>query len=194
MKKFLSKKPVMIVFIVAAAVFLAVEIGILVRPISYGLNYTYKETVGTVEMVSTIKVHSDSIARLSMEEGEDKIVMDMWIYRDGDKVITLEPKKLLEYSGMTDEQIEAMNKDCMTKDEYKKEVEELKTLKKENSKLYALKMLDAMEFGVFQAKMGDDIARCPQAIIFVSVHGALTFALVTFATLAVLCVLKKKKA
>ena len=56
MKKFLRKKPVMIAFIIAAIVFLAVEIGILVRPVSYGLNYVYNSGDGIVKF----NIRSDS--------------------------------------------------------------------------------------------------------------------------------------
>ncbi len=193
MKKFLGKKPVMIAFIIAAVVFLAVEIGILVRPISYGLNYTYKTEVAGVQIKSVVKVHSDSVARATMIEGEEKAVMDQWIYRDGDKVLMLGTKKYIEITGMKEAEIEEMNKSfCMTKAQYEEAVKELKELKKNNKEAYNAELEDAMKFGIFQAGEGDEIAKCPQAIAFVVIHGAVTATLIVFAVLSILA--RKKKA
>lgn len=189
MKKFFSKKPVMIAFIIAAVIFLAVEIGILVRPVSYGLNYTWKED----NAVLSIKIHSDSVARLTTKEGDNEAVMDMWIYRDGNKILIIETKEYIEITGMTEAQIEEMNKDdCLPKDEYKKEVEDLEKLKEENKDAYKLRMAGAMEFGIFETKFDDEVLKCPQAIAFVVVHGVVTLALLAFAGYAVVLAVKKK--
>lgn len=49
MKKFLSKMPVMIVFLSLAAVGLVFYIVMLARPVSYGMTYSIIQTVETEE-------------------------------------------------------------------------------------------------------------------------------------------------
>lgn len=209
MKKFLRKKPVMIAFIIAAVVFLAVEIGILVRPVSYGLNYTITETrtVMGKEHKSTQKLNikSDRVARLTMiYEGdgeEEKTVLDYWIYRDGHNVVIIGEKKYIEATGVTKEEIEEANReDVMTKAEYEVEIERIKKMKEENSVLYAeLLEDDGIKVGIFRAEFGKDAngnieyANNVQAIIFIAVHGVFTVALITFATLSLVFFLKKRK-
>ena len=67
MKKFLSKKPVMITFIVLAVLFLAVYIGLLVRPISVGMSYTHKTDDGKV----TLQIKSSK--KLIQKDGDNEI-------------------------------------------------------------------------------------------------------------------------
>ena len=188
MKKFLRKKPVMIAFIIAAIVFLAVEIGILVRPVSYGLNYVYNSGDGIVKF----SIRSDSTARVTITEDEEKTILEMWIYRDGHDIKTMGIKKYISITGATKAEIEDANKHCKTRDKYKAEVEELKELKKNDENAYTLAMAFAQEFGIFEAKMGDEVAKCPQAIVFVSVHGAVTLALFIVAGMAIAYSVKKK--
>lgn len=206
MKKLLSKKPVMITFIALAVVFLAVYIGMLVRPVSYGFNYTSKNTatVAGKEITTTYKVNfkSDRVARQTMiveGEKETKGVSEYWIYRDGNKILMIDLKEIISSTEFTDAQIEEMNKECMTKKEYEVEVEKLEKMKKENAALYELEMKGATEVGLF--KFGEDIAETKdidesstntQAIVFAIVHGVVTVALLAFAGLAVYYAVKKK--
>ena len=204
MKKFLSKKPVMIALIVAAIIFLAIEIGILVRPVSYGLNYTQKrtETIEGVEYKSTAKLNikSDKVARQTVitQEGDEKAsksVYDFWIYRDGHTVVMIGYKELIKSTDMTDEQIKEANESemIMTKEEYEAAVKEIKDMKKESETVYkAYLEADGMEVGIFKVGEGEDVATNIQAIVFVSVHGVVTLALLTFAGLAIAFSIKKK--
>ena len=188
MKKFLRKKPVMIAFIIAAVVFLAVEIGILVRPVSYGLNYTYKSGDNTVK----INIMSDTTARQTIIDGDEKTVLDVWIYRDGNNIKMLDIKKYVEVPEATKAQIEEMNESCTTRDEYKEKVKELKELKEKDDNAYKLAMATAQEFGLFEVSVGDKVARCPQAVAFVVIHGVVTTTLIVFAVLSVVANTKKK--
>ena len=194
MKKFLGKKPVWICFIIAAVIFLEVEIGILVRPVSYGLNYTMKDGKDK----SIVKIHSDSVARnIEITDG-DKMVADMWIYRDGHKLYMIGIKEYVDISDMDPAIAEIMKQQMpeMKKDDYKEIIKTIKDAKEEGKTEYELTLATLTkymgEFGIFEAMEGE--AKCPQAIAFVVIHGAFTVALITFAVLSTIVVVKKKKA
>ena len=133
---------------------------------------------------------------------ETKMVGDVWIYRDGNKILILGAKKMIENTELTEAEIEEFNKeDVVTKEKYQERVQELKKMKEETPAIYEVSMKGAVEFGLFSA--GEDIEETKdfdesytnvQAIVFTVVHGVVTVALLTFATLAVVITLKKKKA
>ena len=202
MKKFLSKKPVMISFVVAAALFLAVYVGMLVRPVSYGFNYTYKDskTYAGVEYKITQKLNfkSDKIVRMTSitQEGdqeEEKVVQDTWIYRDGDMIVNLGIKKYIKNSELTEEQLKEANKSewLMNETEYEERVKAIKEMKKNNSALYKTYLNEeGFKIDIFSMELGEDdgkmeYANNAQAIVFTVVHGVVTVALVTFATLSI---------
>lgn len=201
MKKFLQKKPVMISFVVAAVLFLAVYIGMLVRPISYGYNYTHKETEGEVTSIGKINVKSNKVLRntlITKEKGKDdeKQVVDCWVYVDGSRVMFVGYKEVIEAKETMKEYI---NANLMTKEDYKKKAEELSKLSDEEFNA-AFKAAEAVgmgyDFGIYKLEVGDgenaEIYKNNQAIAFTVVHGIVTLALVAFAGLSVFCVIKKK--
>ena len=76
MKKILSMFPVMVALLVLALGGLGLYIGLLARPVSYGMNYTYSTTIegtgyeevdGQTQNV-TINFESDEKATLKMED------------------------------------------------------------------------------------------------------------------------------
>lgn len=209
MKKFLKKKPVMITFVILAVLFLAVYVGMLVRPVSYGFNYTHssvsEEDGKELEEITKLNLRSDKVLRqtlISLVDGkvDEKVVGDVWIYRDGNKIIIIGVKEVIESTEMSKSQIEDYNKNAMSKAKYEVKIEELEKLKEESPKAYELRMKGAVEVKLFTAgeddpdtKEIDESFFNVQAVIFTIVHGVVTVALLTFATLSVVFFAKKKK-
>ena len=112
-----------------------------------------------------------------------------------------EIKKYIEAAGVTKEEIEEANReDVMTKAEYEVEIERIRKMKEESPVLYAARIeAEAIEVDIFKAEFGKDAngnieyANNVQAVIFIAVHGAITIALITFATMSLVFFLKKKK-
>lgn len=217
MKKFLRKKPVMITFVALAIVFIAVYIGMLVRPVSYGFNYVYNTSYTMlgkkVESTTKINLLSDKVARKTVideKEGEDTetIVRDYWIYRDGEKVYIIAYKELVKTKGLTEEEkveikeeIEALKID---KKGYEAKIKTIKDAKAQGDLQYlaalGINTIGSYEVsGIYKLVLRDSktkeetIARNNQAIIFTAVHGVVTVVLTTFATLSVVFFVTKKK-
>ncbi len=209
MKKFLSKKPVMIAFIVAAVVFLAVYIGMLVRPVSYGFNYTNKTTDEGVTSIEKINIKSDKVMRMTSiekQKGKDdtKSVVDAWIYRDGNKIYMVGVKEYVDVTDMDPVEAEMMKEFMpeVTKDDYNKVVDALKDAKEKGATEYAVALasstIEMGEVGLFKfgeddkdTKDIDESYTNNQAIVFTIVHGVVTLALMAFAGLAVFYKVKK---
>lgn len=210
MKKFLSKKPVMIAFVAVAVVFLAVYIGMLVRPVSYGFNYTQTvtEKVSGKEYKQTTKLNikSDKVARqtiISEVDGkeESKMVGDVWIYRDGNKILIIGAKEMIESTEMSKSEIKEFNKmNTKSESEYKDAVKALEEMKEETPDLYKLRLKTGTEVSLFvfgeddkETKDIDESFLNVQAIVFTVIHGIVTVALLTFGTLSVLYYVKGRK-
>ena len=199
----------MITFISLAVLFLAVYVGMLVRPVSYGFNYTNsivsEEDGKELEEITKLNFRSDKVLRqtlISTIDGEvdEKVVGDVWIYRDGNKIIVIGLKEVIESTEMSKSQIEDYNEDAMSKAKYEVKVEELEKLKEESPKAYELRMKNALEVKLFtvgeddpDTKEIDESFFNVQAVVFTAVHGVVTVALLTFATLSVVFFAKKKK-
>ena len=185
MKKFLSKMPVMIVFLSLAVVGLVFYIVMLARPISYGMTYSYTQTVETEqdatesglpigsEVSMHLKFKSDKRAEVTMTLGENSITTEIWIVRMGNKVAMLNA-----VSEMTEEQ-------------YNQEVESFKADKTlfENS---------AAEINAFRIKSDTEDStmsdmKCNGAIVFAVVWGVVEVALITFGALSLVFFLKNRK-
>lgn len=184
MKKFLSKMWVMIVLLVLAVGGLALYIGMLARPISYGMTYSYTQTVETEQDATEsglpigseasmhLKFKSDKRAEVTMTLGENSITTEMWIVRMGNKVAIL--------SAVSE----------MTEEQYNQEVESFKADKTlfENS---------AVEINAFKIKADTEDSmsdmKCNGAIVFAVVWGVVEVALILFAVLSTLYFVKGKK-
>lgn len=210
MKKFLSKKPVMITFIALAVVMIAFYIGMMVRPVSYGMNYVYKNSVGDTETTTKLKINSDKTMRLtSTRENDgkvsDKTVMEYWIFRDEDSIYQLGVKKYI--SGIEDgekvskDDIEEANEHTMSKDDYKKAAEALKKASKKGEVEFAAALLANGAYEVLEdvsiydaeLNLGDAEAKCSGAIVFTVVGAVVVVALVAVASLSVVFTVKGKK-
>lgn len=185
MKKFLSKMPVMIVFLSLAVVGLVFYIVMLARPISYGMTYSYTQTVETEqdatesglpigsEVSMHLKFKSDKRAEVTMTLGENSITTEIWIVRMGNKVAMLDA-----VSEMTEEQ-------------YNQEVESFKADK-------TLFESSAVEINAFRIKSDTEDStmsdmKCNGAIVFAVVWGVVEVALITFGALSLVFFLKNRK-
>ena len=187
MKKFLSKLPVMIVFVVLAVAVLGLYIGMLARPVSYGMTYS-----GAIPMDPASEETIDSemkfinsrivIVEATMSDGTES--MRMWYLRDGNKIITL------GYVASDD----STSGYDMTEEDYNTAVEQYFSATEEE-KTAMIEMLGGYaEINAFT--MGDETASltCTGAIVFAVIMGVVEVALIAFAVLSVVFfVLKKKK-
>ena len=187
MKKFLSKLPVMIVLLVLAVAVLGLYIGMLARPVSYGMTYS-----GAIPMDPASEETIDSemkfinsrivIVEATMSDGTES--MRMWYLRDGNKIITL------GYVASDD----STSGYDMTEEDYNTAVEQYFSATEEE-KTAMIEMLGGYaEINAFT--MGDETASltCTGAIVFAVIMGVVEIALIAFAVLSVVFfVLKKKK-
>ena len=197
MKKFLSKLPVMIVLLVLAVAILGLYIGMLARPVSYGMTYAYSETISEEDATldtpagTTVSVEfeivSDERAYMTMGtySGIDtyEIKTSVWIIRNGDKIAFI-------VEGMTEE-------------EYRQGVDALKANEEEwnafweNGDNSAMIATDVNAFKMtMPADQGEEPVSmtCTGAVVFAVIMGVVEVALIAFAVLSVVFfVLKKKK-
>ena len=82
MKKFLAKKPVMIAFVAAAVVFLVTYIGLLVRPVAIGFNYSQTEDGVTISYNFGFKK-----VEATMTDGKNEESMEAYYYCQDNIVI-----------------------------------------------------------------------------------------------------------
>lgn len=196
MKKFLSKLPVMIVLLVLAVAILGLYIGMLARPVSYGMTYAYSETIseedatldtpaGTTvsvefEIVSDERAYMTAVTYSGIDmEG---IKTSLWIIRNGDKIAII------------------MN--TMTEEEYRQSVDALKANEEEwnafwengdNSSVIvrdvnAFKMTMPVDPGEEPVSM-----TCDGAIVFAVIMGVVEVALIAFAVISTIFFVKAKK-
>lgn len=197
MKKFLSKLPVMIVFVVLAVAVLGLYIGMLARPVSYGMTYAYSETISEEDATldtpagTTVSVEFEIVSdeRAYMTAGTYsgidtyEIKTSVWIIRNGDKIAFI-------VEGMTEE-------------EYRQGVDALKANEEEwnafweNGDNSAMIATDVNAFKMtMPAEPGEEPVSmtCTGAIVFAVIMGVVEVALIAFAVLSVVFfVLKKKK-
>ena len=196
MKKFLSKLPVMIVLLVLAVAILGLYIGMLARPVSYGMTYAYSETIseedatletpaGTTvsvefEIVSDERAYMTAVTYSGIDMEGKKT--SLWIIRNGDKIAII------------------MN--TMTEEEYRQSVDALKANEEEwnafwengdNSSVIvrdvnAFKMTMPVDPGEEPMSM-----TCDGAIVFAVIMGVVEVALIAFAVISTIFFVKAKK-
>ena len=190
MKKFLSKMPVMIVFLSLAVVGLVFYIVMLARPISYGMTYTWTHVV-TEEETSTfgveagteisysLKILNDRKMEQSIIQEDNGEAIETWIIRNGNKFIMIPVS--------------------MTEEEYEAQVEALKANKNEWDALWAgegegMPVFNVNAFNINVNFEGVEMEfACTGAIVFASVFGVVEAALITFAVLATVFYIKNRK-
>lgn len=188
MKKFLSKLPVMIVFLVLSVVCLGVYIGLLARPVSYNMAYTlnititeenqetYGEPVGT-KISGSFKITDDTRMQSVMQTGDSEPEeAEMRIIRNGNKI-------LLIPITMTDEEYNQMV------EEAKADEEQWNAIWNDDANNPLVMTINAFKI---QGSFYDNMV-CNGAIVFAVVFGVFELALIVFAVLSVIFYIKGKK-
>ncbi len=184
MKKFLSKMPVMIVFLSLAVVGLVFYIVMLARPISYGMTYSITETataedVGSMtgsgiqvgdEITAKIKFKNDTRATLTTIIEDSENAIDMWVYRQGNKVAIIGPTLQIP------------------EEEYDQYVEQLKA----DEEMFNMSAVEINAFRMTGEGETEDMV-CNGAIVFAVVWGVVEVALITFGALSLVFFLKNRK-
>ena len=185
MKKFLSKMPVMIVFLSLAVVGLVFYIVMLARPVSYGMTYSITETAtaedvgGSMtgsgiqvgdEITAKIKFKNDTRATLTTIIEDSENAIDMWVYRQGNKVAIIGPTLQIP------------------EEEYDQRVEQLKA----NEEMFNMSAVEINAFRMAGEGETEDMV-CNGAIVFAVVWGVVEVALITFGALSLVFFLKNRK-
>lgn len=187
MKKFLSKMPVMAVLLVLALGGLGLYIGLLARPVSYGMPYTYSQTLegtgyeevdGQTQNV-TINFESDEKATLKMEMNGEVSELTYWTVRNGNKVWFVADANSFTY------------------EQFKEAIKEIKADANEWDAIWSGDSNDIQIFHVnafeISSNLYPDTFKCTGAIVFAAVWGAIEVALIVFAALSLTFYLKGKK-
>ena len=187
MKKFLSKMPVMAVLLVLALGGLGLYIGLLARPVSYGMPYTYSQTLegtgyeevdGQTQNV-TINFESDEKATLKMEMNGEVSERTYWTVRNGNKVWFVADANSFTY------------------DQFKEAIKEIKADANEWDAIWSEDSNDIQIFHVnafeISSNLTPDTFKCTGAIVFAAVWGVVEVALIAVAALSLTFYLKGKK-
>ncbi len=175
MKKFIDKSKdimgkqfVMIILLVLALFFTALYIGVLARPVSYGMAYsmTIEDTDGTTVDVST-KFISDEIMEVTGFDGGTSVAMQMWCVINGNKV--LPTGKLVDETGTSG----------MTREEYEAEVESMKADPETWNALWESDQVGTIN--AFSLDSAGEVATCNGAIAFAVVMGVVTIVSIVMA-------------
>ena len=189
MKKFLSKLPVMIVFLVLSVACLGVYIGLLARPVSYNMAYTlnititeenqetYGEPVGTKIKGSYIVVDDTRMQSVMQTGDSEPEEVEMRIIRNGNKI-------LLIPITMTDEEYNQMV------EEAKADEEQWNAIWNDDANNPLIMTINAFKM---QSEPLPDALVCNGAIVFAVVFGVFELALIVFAVLSVVFYIKGKK-
>lgn len=189
MKKFLSKKPVMITFIVLAVLGLAFYIGMIARPVAYDFNYKNVKTVGDTTVTTTLKVKNNEKAvqtRVTKTPSSTtEVETEVWIYVDGNIALLIGPTK------------------TMTEAQYEERIKNIKEEKKGNAKAFEEKLEAAVKselafkanaFKIISGEGEDAIEfKCTGSTVFAIVGGIVEAVLITGAVLTIVFVVRKKK-
>lgn len=189
MKKFLSKLPVMIVFLVLSVACLGVYIGLIARPVSYNMAYTlnititeenqetYGEPVGTKIKGSYIVVDDTRMQSVMQTGDSEPEEVEMRIIRNGNKI-------LLIPITMTDEEYNQMV------EEAKADEEQWNAIWNDDTNNPLIMTINAFKM---QSEPLPDALVCNGAIVFAVVFGVFELALIVFAVLSVVFYIKGKK-
>lgn len=186
----------MIVLLVLAVAVLGLYIGMLARPVSYGMTYAYSETISEEDATldtpagTTVSVEfeivSDERAYMTMGTYSgiemQEIKTGVWIIRNGDKIAFI-------VEGMTEE-------------EYRQSVDALKANEDEwnafweNGDNSSVIIRDVNAFKMtMPAEPGEEPVSmtCTGAIVFAVIMGVVEVALIAFAVISTIFFVKAKK-
>ena len=191
MKKFLSKLPVMVTFVVVAVLLLALNIGMLARPVSYGMAYKGKTTQEGMTLDGKFTFKNNKVVKVNakVDMGGAKVDMDMEVYyvRKGNEVVILPFFKSVP-DLLKDELPENM---VLTEKEFD---EQLKALKADEATWDELwKSEEVMKVNAFSVGSGEEKLTCTGAVVYAVIMSVVDVALLAFATLSVVFFVLDKK-
>lgn len=192
MKKFLSKLWVMATLVAVSVVLLGLYMYMTIRPVSYGMWYTYSQTTEvsgtqyTLEMSIKFIDEKRLVIKISSDDGS--IETDSWYVKNGRQVLI---------NGN-------LSEESMSEEEFDAYLEELRNNEEMWNAVWNGE--DTLYGGVFYANAfkltphtatpveGEDEAMsCSGAVWYAVVMGIVEVALVTFAVLSVIYYVKNKK-
>lgn len=166
---------------------LGLYIGLLARPVSYGMPYTYSQTLegtgfeevdGQTQNV-TINFESDEKAVLKMEMNGEVSKLTYWTVRNGNKVWFVADANSFTY------------------EQFKEAIKEIKADANEWDAIWSEDSSDIQIFHVnafeISSNLSPDTFKCTGAIVFAAVWGAIEVALIAVAALSLTFYLKGKK-
>ena len=183
-KGIMKKQTVMIILLVVALFFTALYIGVLARPISYGMAYSGSIAVeGETSIDTTIKFKNSEVMVISAsgEEQGEKVEMEVefFIITNGNKVMPVGIKG--DGTG-----------DTMTQEEYDAIVAGLKANKEAWDAMWVSD--EVATINAFSMSSAGESMTCNGAIAFAVVMGVVTVVSIIFAGLSLNLYIKDRKA
>lgn len=206
MKNLLIKKSFKIALIVLTLVIALLYILMLVRPVSYGMYYVYKDSSENSEYTCKVKIKNDEIMRVININKEEGVVVskedsDRWIYRNGNTIYCIGIKKLhsviSDGTQWSEDEIKEDNEYAITEEDYNNIVTSLNNAKNDGNQDLFEEILENNDIDIFLDnvtiyKAGDaaNPFKCTGAIVLVVV-GAIV--LCSLASLTILSIVYTKK-
>lgn len=183
-KGIMKKQTVMIILLVVALFFTALYIGVLARPISYGMAYSGSMDMGGGQTIdATLKFKSSEVVVVSASGEQDGMQMDMemefFAITNGNKVAIVGMKG----DGMGD---------TMTQEEYDAIVAGLKANKEAWDAMWVSD--EVATINAFSMSSAGESMTCNGAIAFAVVMGVVTVVSIIFAGLSLNLYIKDRKA
>ena len=174
-KSIMKNLKIMIVLVVLALFFTALYIGVLARPISYGMAYS-----GVIEgNESSINFVSGDIMEMTAASGGSSVTMQMWYISNGKKVMPMDVVVIDATLG------------GMTREEFETAVEQLKADTELWNQLWEGDQSASINaFSMYSA--GEQLT-CNGAIAFAVVMGVVTVVAIVMAGLSVSLYVKDRK-
>ena len=184
MKKFLKKLPVMVTLVVLAVAILALNIGMLARPVSYGMSYKGKATAGDKTITTTYTFKNDKVVKVKQTEGEKTLEYEQWIVRKGNEIVMV-PMGFKTLPSGNNQGVELMTEEAYNTlaKTYENETIWKGAVKAGGAKINAYKIT---------SEYNDDSSMINGgAIAYTVVMGLVEIALITFAVLSVVAYTSK---
>lgn len=208
MKNLLIKKSFKIALIVLTLVISLLYILMLVRPVSYGMYYVYKNSSENIEYTCKVKIKNDEIMRvinINKEKGivVDKEDSDRWIYRNGNTIYCIGTKKchsvISDGTQWSEDEIKADNEYAITEEDYNNIVTSLNNAKNDGNQELFEEILENNDIDIFLdnvtiCKAGDttESFKCTGAIVLVIVGAIVLSSLVSLTILSIVYTKKTK--
>ena len=192
MKKFLSKLATMITLLSLAVIGLLFYVVMLVRPVSYGMTYSYTKTLNAeeaavegvaegTEQTLEITIKNDTKAKMKMiSNGKVQDDFEIWIIRNGNKIALI-------LNELTDEEYNAAVEELKKDTEYSNEFWN-------EGNIMPFFEINSFMMSPYGIPSTSEIMTliCNNEIIFASIFGVVEIALITFGIFSIIFYKKNK--